>query len=235
MLAVAVAFGWWSQSRSRLDQDRRVLAQGTSAQSAHTAVGPTWLRKFVGERIIERVFGGEFGARITHATIDNVNQLPKDPSELESLDRLQQLIISAHVTDDDCRVLTGLPRLFQLHINAANLTNASAAHLSRLQQLRYLKVDGAHFTDDGLESLTRLQRLRKLQLTPVCGTEAGVRRLATLPELRELDLYGAHVKDGCVDAFKSSPRIRRVRINRYVIKRRADGQFDFTDQMVDFE
>lgn len=72
------------------------------------------------------------------------------------------------------KLLTGSPHLKSLQFKSPAITDASAANLKKLSQLRTLSLDQAAFTDAGLAVLKVLTSLEELNLKGTKVTDAGV-------------------------------------------------------------
>ncbi|MGH7139824.1 MAG: hypothetical protein ACREHD_29140 [Pirellulales bacterium] len=91
------------------------------------------------------------------------------------------------VDDEGAAALARLKRLRGLRIYGGILTDLGLKHLSLLERLGFLELEG-RFTDEGLLSLAPLDKLYHLQVRSPNITDAGVQALARqLPSLRHAE------------------------------------------------
>ncbi len=121
-------------------------------------------------------------------------EMPVDSLQPEDLRQLRGLDLSlAEVSDlKPLAVMTGL---HELHLNGAQTTDASLAHLSALTSLRILSTGGAKITDVGLAHLSGLTGLQDLYLHGTQITDAGLVHLSPLTGLQDLILTCTQITD----------------------------------------
>jgi hypothetical protein len=138
---------------------------------------------------------------------------------------IRQLIITGdQFTNRSLRSLDG-KQILSLSIEAVNVTNAGLHHLTKVKNLRELRLWAPGVDDDGLQILAKIQRLERLDLegTNVRGVgltsaaslqrlrhltlgpktqEQELQRLEAFPSLEELDLRScSQLTDACVDSL----------------------------------
>jgi hypothetical protein len=99
------------------------------------------------------------------------------------------------VKDDDLRFLSRVPKLKELELSEAHITDAGLAHLRLLNELERLDLTAPQVTDEGLVHLRGLTNLRSLSLHQTQITGPGLKRLRPLTNLRLLDLHDSPVTD----------------------------------------
>jgi len=87
----------------------------------------------------------------------------RDSLGIDYLDRVVAVNFTGDTfTDADLELLQGSPRLENLFLHSANITDAGLVHLQGLRELRVLRLE-CSITDAGMEHLTGLTRLRILR------------------------------------------------------------------------
>jgi hypothetical protein len=122
-------------------------------------------------------------------------------ARLRGKSSLRALIIrNAKVTNEDLEVigtLTGLQNLSLDYVpsDASILDDRGIAHLSALNDLRYLQLDIVGMTDASLPRLAAFPRLKALSLSKASVTDRGARFLANLTDLEVLELRNTRISD----------------------------------------
>lgn len=107
--------------------------------------------------------------------------------------RALRLKLAENVTDEDLRVLAGLPLLSHLEIQGSALTGRDLEELARFPSLQALVLRGPDIENGGLAFLERLPRLHSLDIAGHFGlTAEDLQPLRHLTELRELNLGGVN-------------------------------------------
>lgn len=148
-----------------------------------------------------------------------------DLERLRQLPNLRSLLLSdTGIDDDGLRLLTNIETLVHLDLRNCPISNPGLEPLSRLTQLRGLKLSGqsgACTVDDmGMKYLAELQSLQVLGLDFLWISELGLSSLSELPQLRELYLAETTVGNEALEVISRFPELRRLRLARTQI----DGQ-----------
>lgn len=110
---------------------------------------------------------------------------------LRGLSQLKQLVTvrppPESVADDDLALLAGMPRLRELILSGAPVTDEGLEHIGKLRQLESLWLNGTKITDAGLPKLRSLVNLKQLHL-PSTGTAAIAMGPAPPPPITEQGL-----------------------------------------------
>ncbi len=100
------------------------------------------------------------------------------------------------LVDSDLKILGGLKQLDSLGIWQTKVTDQGFEHLSGLDQLSYLSVEGnAGVTDKGLSHLTKLKKLSWLGIGYTGVTDDGMSEVAKIPSLSRLDAANTNITD----------------------------------------
>jgi hypothetical protein len=98
-------------------------------------------------------------------------------------------------TDTDLELLQGLPRLENLALRSANVTDAGLVHLRSVHHVFYLDLVSDRITDAGLANLEALPRLENLSLDSPNITDAGLAHLEGLHRLEFVGLCSEKITD----------------------------------------
>jgi hypothetical protein len=118
------------------------------------------------------------------------------------------------VTDDDLKVLAGLPQLKELHLNATSISDTGLKALAPLKQLQVLNVMGTRISDAGLEEVSRFTSLRELWLSSTDVTDAGLKHLAGLPNLDRVDLYSSKVGNAGLKELAKLTKLKSLDLSK---------------------
>ncbi len=156
LAAYLVHVGYRSTQRSQLMAD--LLAAGGTDIDAEP-VGPQWLIKTFGE------IPSFYPQRITEISMSN---------QVETTDRwLERLQIVGELEDLEI-------------FNATPITGTGMQHLTRLNRLRTLTIQGPGIDESGFSQLARLGQLETLTLVSVPVSERGLQQVSTIPNLQQL-------------------------------------------------
>jgi hypothetical protein len=89
---------------------------------------------------------------------------------------------------------------------SSTITDATTAHIGRLNRLRRLNLNQAPLTDAGLVHAKGLSELLYLDLSATAVTDAGLVHLRGLSKLCFLALRGIHVTDAGIKKLKQALR-----------------------------
>lgn len=157
------------------------------------------IRMAIGETsLLEEWFGAEaFGSAVKvdlrKGKADN--ELLRHVGVLKELQRLD--LSNANIDDEGIRLIEHLP-LRELWLQETNITDASAATLSRMKSLEFLQLNATSLSDAFLENLQPLPRLKDFGLRGTQVTSAGMQHLSRHLNLEKLDLYKTEVADSGV-------------------------------------
>jgi len=163
-----------------VDYDYEFDAEGLHASNRAVTVeppGPQWLKE---------QFGANCLAHVSRVWLQNhdVPAWKHRPAE-----------------DVELALLVPLPRLRELHLDGASITDDGLRELARHAHLEKLHLSGTKITDEGLRHLVALPRLRELNISGTKITDAAFEHLNQMPQLRMLYLGGTAVTDAAEDAF----------------------------------
>jgi F-box/leucine-rich repeat protein 14 len=131
--------------------------------------------------------------------------------------RLQALEIAERLkpagkglTDAGAANLKGLTELRELILESTQITDAALDSLAPMQHLEKLDLSScAQITDAGLAKLKGLKTLKKLELRYLGITDAGLASLKELPALEEVNVSGTRVTKDAAKAFQESkPKVK---------------------------
>lgn len=120
------------------------------------------------------------------------NQLICDEclSYVQKFPKLKRLMLyREQATDEGLAKLSGMESLEGIWVwDASAVTDAGAAHLSQLKNLREIHLANSNLTDDALEFFSRLQKIERLSLQGNRFTNRGLEHLQRATQLKELVL-----------------------------------------------
>ncbi len=116
---------------------------------------------------------------------------------------------SGKTTADSLLNLRHLRHVDTLRLPSA-MNDASMACLSRLTDLRELRLAQSKITDAGLAHLAGLPNLRRLALEEVRVGDAGLEHLKNLLSLEELDLTGTKISDAGLVHLKGLTQLKEL-------------------------
>jgi hypothetical protein len=125
------------------------------------------------------------------------------------------------MSDEDLEKLSQLDHVTSLDFSGSQfITDKGLQYLSRMPQLRELRLShypGGRVTDRGLEAL---QHLRELRLFEICWqggiTDEGIAYLRHCDQLEEVDLMGTNTGDAAIRALTGKPNLRKFKTGRNV-------------------
>jgi hypothetical protein len=120
----------------------------------------------------------------------------------------------ATLSDEQVKLLEGLPSLENLSLENAKITNDGLASVAKLPRLKVLSLRRcSRLTDDALVHLVGLESLEQLLLLYAPFTDAGMTHVAKLKSLRALDLRGClQTGDGGLEQIKNLPNLVDLKI-----------------------
>ncbi len=109
-----------------------------------------------------------------------------------------------HVTDlaTVLPALQAFPELEQLAIGNKRFTDALAAKLPEMPNLRAFNLYQSNIGDEGLEQLTRFKNLRELPIGETRITDKGLKTIGRMTQLEYLGLRGDKITDGGLSHLK---------------------------------
>jgi hypothetical protein len=115
------------------------------------------------------------------------------------------------VTDGDVKELSRLKNLRLLRLNGTQVTNAGLKHLAGLSELEAVDLGETQVSDAGLKEFAGLKNLRLLLLDSTKVTNEGLKELASLKSLRAVNLRKTGVtEEGVRQLEKTLPDCRVV-------------------------
>jgi WD40 repeat protein/Leucine-rich repeat (LRR) protein len=126
-----------------------------------------------------------------------------DLALLQKFPKVQQLNLGdARVTDAGLAQLKGLVQLKELGIANSPVTGSGLAQLKALTALEVLDCSYSGLTDDGMASFQVFPQLKRLSLNGTKITDAGLAHLPGLGKLESLDLMGTAITDAGLASLK---------------------------------
>ena len=110
-------------------------------------------------------------------------------------------------TDDQLRLVSGLPKLQDLYVGDSPITDAGLEHIASLKELANLSLCGTEISDAGLKSLSGLKHLRYLNLDRTKVTDAGLEALEGLEELHFLCVCRTRVTEAGLARLACLPKL----------------------------
>jgi hypothetical protein len=190
---------------------------------------------------------------VGHARLNDV-----DLAHFAAFANLDHLHLPSGFTDAGIEHLAKLDRLKYLSVNCTSgspLTDKALAIVSKLRDLRELRISGTGFTNKGIELLAMLENLQVLnlpsfgpdgldnenlkQLTKLSGlmnlwlgsasniTMSGLNTLNALGDLENLSVHDVHQDDGGLD-ISGLKKLRNLRIIMRSQTTRVDKEFETT-------
>ena len=148
--------------------------------------------------LIEEWFGAELFGSVNKVDLRKGkadNQLLAHIGVLKELRRLD--LSNADIDDEGIRRIAHLP-LRELWLQSTNITDASAATLSKIKSLDFLQLNATSLSDAFLEDLQPLPELEDLGLRGTLVTSAGMKYVSRHSNLEDLDVYSTDVDDSGV-------------------------------------
>lgn len=103
---------------------------------------------------------------------------------------------SSELSDAGVAVVADLPRLSDISIDNAAITDESLKQLSRSDTIRRIRVPRTQLTDRGVEYLLAAPQLELLDLVDCEGiSDASLATIGQLPQLRNLRVSGSQITD----------------------------------------
>ncbi len=125
-------------------------------------------------------------------SVDAVNDLPAEPF---SLVRILMSGAGDRVSDDGLAHLSGLNELTHLYLDGTSVTDAGLVHVQKLTTLLDVRLGNTRITDAGLERIKRSSKLAQLSVLKTRVTDRGIQHLLGLTNLVFLDLNATQVSD----------------------------------------
>src|SRR6185369_10233433 len=113
--------------------------------------------------------------------------------------RLRELLLKESQASDECLAAAAkLPLLEKIYCwDAAKVTDAGTAHLSRLSRLKHIHISGSQITDESLRTFGTMPQLEQLSLQQNQFTDRGLSYVKNLKHLKALvvDLGPTDISD----------------------------------------
>ncbi len=132
-----------------------------------------------------------YGSRFTDKGMVNAKQM----SSLRILSFHESL---CRITDAGLADISQIPNLAILCLHGIRgITDAGAAHLTKMRSLKKLNLGSSQITDRGLAYLSQIKTLEQIDLPQDQKgiTDAGLARIAELPNLKALHISRIHFND----------------------------------------
>ena len=135
---------------------------------------------------------------------------PTDLPDLKLLGELRKLnIVSTPTNDETIKQLTGLPKLEEVVLDVAALTNVGLKTLAGNRQLSTIRITESKVTDAGLAALTGLTKLKTL-IVGKGVTDAGLAHLAQIKTLEHFDASSSVVTGTGLEHLHAHPGLKTV-------------------------
>ncbi|MFC1758423.1 carboxypeptidase regulatory-like domain-containing protein [Planctomycetota bacterium] len=135
-------------------------------------------------------------------------------ANLRGMDSLEEIWIwdASAVTDAGAAHLAQLKNLRTIHLGNSKITDEALRHFSGLPKIEKLSLQKNHFTNDGLENLQKSTQLKELWLGRGTNeiTDDGLRYLAGLTNLEILGLQSSKVTDAGLLHLRSLKNLKRL-------------------------
>ncbi|HEY3394533.1 MAG TPA: hypothetical protein VGK58_17615 [Lacipirellulaceae bacterium] len=119
-------------------------------------------------------------------------------THIGALTELHRLDLSdADIDDEGLRQIDHLP-LRELWLQSTNITNKSAATISKIRTLYFLQLNATSLSNEFLEQLESMPALADLGLRGTQVTGAGMKYLSRHPNLKHVDVYSTGVDNSGV-------------------------------------
>lgn len=147
---------------------------------------------------LEKWFGAELFGTVINVDLRKGKADNALLAQVAALKELRELDLSnAGIDDEGLRLIVHLP-LRELWLQETNITDASAATLSKMVSLDFLQLNATSVSDSFLARLAPLPTLENLGLRGTRVTGAGMKYLSRHPKLKTLDVYSTAVDDSGV-------------------------------------
>ncbi len=189
LVIVAIAIAWFAH----------YARQRTAALAAIRQAGGD-IRMYAGKpSLLEEWFGAELFGRVDEVDLREGkvdNGLLIHIGVLKELRRLD--LSNADIDDAGVRHIAHLP-LQELWLQSTDITDASAATLSKIKSLYFLQLNATSLSDAFLENLQPLPELKDLGMRGTLVTNAGMKYLSRHSNLEQLDVYSTEIDDSGVE------------------------------------
>jgi len=200
--------------------------------AGHTASGPAWLRRLLGDDFFDDVLYAEVN---TDEELANVRYFPRlrslclcapgrmlwssvTDSGLKNIRYLTELreldLSSTRVSDSALDNIVRPDRLESLYLTGTRVTDAELVRIQSFPNLRRVCFDGTAITDARLAELAIPAELCELGLAHTLITDMGLDSLRRFPHLRRLSLYGTGITDAGVAKLLRCPEVEFLQLGR---------------------
>ena len=129
--------------------------------------------------------------------------------------RIERVKLNRQVVPDEAiSELRWLSELTELWLTDVQLSDVGLRHLTELERLKVLNLDGTQFTDAGIENLWTMTDLRDLILSDTKVTDVGLRHVKVFARLETLRLDGTDITDEGMEHLKGLTTLRVLRLFR---------------------
>lgn len=166
--------------------------------------GPAWLRERIGIDYFDHLVDVNLG--IERERLPESRTADEHLADLRHLPRLRELgLVNARISDEACRHLATLQALEVLYLSGTHVTDAGLVRIARLRKLQDLRLEYCNITSDGIASLSALPELTFLHLGGTQVDDVGAETLARYPRLRSIVLDQTTVSDRGLKALARLP------------------------------
>ena len=178
--------------------------------------------------------GGYIRVVVPQPTADRLERLPISEVNLRdaevdnallahvgNLKEVRRLDLSyADIDDAGLKTIAHLP-LRELWLQSTNITDASAATISRITTLDFLQLNSTNLSDEFLKQLTSMPKLTDLGLRGTDVTGDGMQHLQRHSKLKKLDVYHTAVNDAGVEALSRCKTLKFIGLSKTQITDRV--------------
>ncbi len=151
--------------------------------------------------------------RLLHLQLQSCQMTDAGLERLQNLSKLEYLDLNHQpgITDRGLAVVRGMPRLTELNLTGASISDQGLQSLRELP-LAHLNLDGTKVTDVGLKSLASLKSLTHLYLAWCAVSDDGLAQLQSLEKLHTLSLSRRLLTDRGFEHLSAMQSLRNLHI-----------------------
>lgn len=150
---------------------------------------------FLGKQFTREAFA--VLSRLENLTSLEVSELNPDLSDLKLVPKLQRLSLSGKAYNDETALTIAetFKSLEELYLRQTSITNMGVQHLSRLETLKILTLDGSLVTDGMADSIRKMKQLKWLSVENCAIGDDTLAAVSECPDLWYLMLINTPVTD----------------------------------------
>lgn len=135
--------------------------------------------------------------RLENLTSLDVSELNPELGDLKQVPKLRQLSLSGKVYDDETALTIAdtFKSLEEVYLRRTSITNTGVQHLSRLETLKILTLDGSLVTDGMADSIRKMKQLKWLSVGNCAIGDDTLAAVSECPDMWYLFLVSTPVTD----------------------------------------